>query len=399
MHFFTDPPCLMDLECAECVPDNMPLVTSHQAINGSILVTAGDEVTLACGGGKFLAYPLLDTLTAVCEAGRYRVRLRQDNTLRHLLELGCQESIFEDVLHTVESCAPPHQGRAYKMHDVSSHHAARHLATVCFDEDRAVALSLHMSNAPRNILSLPAHSDHSAPLSILGNFNHMFDAKTRHDAEKLYSDDTRMNRRLHELFKHERYSFAEQTLTSAKLLSSHYFDDQNMRAADFVSNRVAVWKSVAEGNLFHMHHDLAKFLKLTRPHVEIDVYSGTHGVLSLRSGHSRTEVYLKAGRRFPVPKYIWSVVHAKTLNKALAIVVMNDPFVAVSEIREAVFCDSACSKVPWLHELRRQRNYEVPVYGLVFCCSLQNFTDIVTEMPRNLNVPAGNEGMLTELFL
>lgn len=255
-----------------------------------------------------------------------------------------------------------------------------------------------MSNAPRNVLTLPPHSDNNAPLSILGNFNHMFDAKTRHDADKLYSDDVRMNRRLHELFRHEKYSFADQTLTSSKLLSSHYFEDQNMRATDFVSNRVAVWSSVAKGNLHHMHHDIAKFLRLTRPHAEIDVYTGTHGVLALRSGHTHTEVYLKAGKRFPVPKYIWSVVHAKQVNKAVAIVVLNNPFVAVSEIREAVFCESACGRIPWLHELRRHRNYEVPVYGLVFCCSVQNFTSIVTEMPTDFNVPAGNEGMLTELF-
>lgn len=89
----------MELECAECVPDNMPLVTSHRAANGSLAVPAGDELTLACGGGKFLAFPLRDTLTVQCEAGRYRVR--DDHSLRHLLELGCQESIFEDVLHQV----------------------------------------------------------------------------------------------------------------------------------------------------------------------------------------------------------------------------------------------------------------------------------------------------------
>ncbi|XP_075979175.1 uncharacterized protein LOC142978565 [Anticarsia gemmatalis] len=386
-------PCVMELECAECVPDNMPLVTSHRAANGSLRAAPGDELVLQCGGGKFLAYPLLDTLRAVCEAGQYRVR--HDDRLRHLLDLGCQESIFEDVLHQVESCGQPLQGRAYQIHETSSRHAVRHLATACFDEDRAVAASLRMSNAPRNQLSLPAHADVSAPLSILGNFNHMFDAKTRHDAEKLYSDDVRMNKRLHELFKHEHFSFADQTLTSAKLLSAHYFEDQNMRVTDFVSNRVAVWKSVAKGNLHHMHHDIAKFLKMTRPHTEIDVYTGTHGVVSLRTGHSRTEVYLKAGKRFPVPKYIWSVVHAKAVNRAIAIVVLNEPYVAVSEIRDAVFCESACSKVPWLHELRRQRNYEVPVYGLTFCCSLHNFTSVVTEMPTHVNVPAGNEGMLT----
>ncbi|KAJ8713236.1 hypothetical protein PYW07_013606 [Mythimna separata] len=392
---FTDPPCEMELECAECVPDNMPLVTSHRAANGSLTVPAGDELTLACGGGKFLAYPLRDTLTVQCEAGRYRVRA--DDTLRHLLDLGCQESIFEDVLHQVDNCGNL-QGRAYLMRSAGAQ-PSRHLAALCFDADRAVAARLRMSNAPHNALRVAPHSDAAAPLSLLGNFNHMFDATTRHAAERLYSDDARMNRRLRELLKHEHYSFAEQSLTSAKLLSSHYFEDQNMRVTDFVSNRVAVWRSVAHGNLRHVQRDVAKFLALSRPHAELDVYAGTHGVLALRVGHDHTEIFLKAGQRFPVPKYIWTVVHAKQANKAVALVLLNDPFVSVSEIREAVFCESACGRVPWLHELRRQRRYETPLYGLVFCCSLRNFTSVVSEMPEQLiNVPEGNAGMLTELF-
>lgn len=92
-------PCVMELECAECVPDNMPLVTSHRAVNGSVRALHGDEVTLACAGGKFLLYPMRDAVSATCRAGRFLVH--HDGALRHLLELGCQENIFEDVLHDV----------------------------------------------------------------------------------------------------------------------------------------------------------------------------------------------------------------------------------------------------------------------------------------------------------
>lgn len=294
----------------------------------------------------------------------------------------------------VDYCGSPFQGRAYQMRESSQ---IRHLATLCFDEDRALVTFAHVTNAPRNALRLAAHADRAAPLSILGNFNHMFDAKTRADAEKLYSDDVRMNRRLHEIFKHDKFTFADQTLTSAKLLSPHYFEDQNMGVTDFVSTRLAVWKSVAEGNLHHLHQDISKFLKMTRPHTTIDVYSGAHGVMSLRVGHGRKEIFLKP-ERFPVPKYIWTVVHDKQTDRALAITVLNDPFVSVSEITDAVFCESACGRVSWLHELRRNRNYETPVYGLVFCCGVKNFTDVVSEMPTSILsvVRYGNSGMLLD---
>lgn len=299
----------------------------------------------------------------------------------------------------VENCRAPLQGRAYQMQEAGTRNV-RHLATLCFDEDRAVALWLHVTNAPRNQLQLPPHSEQRSPLSLLGNFNHMFDAKTRHDAEMLYSDDVRMNRRMQEIFKHDRISFAGQTLTSAKLLSKRYFDDQNMRVTDFVSNRVAVWRSVAEGNLRNIHKDVAKLLELSRPHDELQVYAGTHGVLSVRSGHARKNLYLKSGNRFPVPRYIWTVVHSKKRELATAIVLLNDPLVAVSEIKEAVFCESGCGSVSWLHELRRNRNYETPINGLVFCCSFHNFTNVVTEIPRDeITVSNDVRGMLNNLFV
>ncbi|CAH0729430.1 unnamed protein product, partial [Brenthis ino] len=387
----TETPCVIELECAECVPDHMPLVTSHRASNGSVLVPHGDEVSLSCGAGRLLAYPLRAAVTAQCDAGRYRVP--GDAALRHLLELGCQEDVFEDVLHTVEHCAPPLQGRAYQLQEDGS---TRHVATLCFDEDRAVATFAHVSNAPANTLRLPPHPDQRAPLTLFGNFNNMFDSKTRHVAEKLYSDDVRMNRRLHEIFKHDKFSFAEQTITAGKLLSGHYFDDQNMRVADFVSNKVAVWRSVAGGNLRHLQRDVARLMKLWRPHGALHVYSGTHGTLALRAG--RREVFLQAAR-FPVPRYLWTVAHDAAGGRALAVVVLNDPFVAVSEIREAVFCESACGAVSWLHELKRHRNYESALYGLSFCCNVKDFTAVVHEMPAAAlaGVREGREGMLTEL--
>lgn len=92
-------PCVIELECAECLPDNMPLVTSHRAANGSLRLADGDALQLSCGAGRFLAAPTAAALAARCRAGRYVALGR----LLHLRELGCQQSIFEDVLHQVSN--------------------------------------------------------------------------------------------------------------------------------------------------------------------------------------------------------------------------------------------------------------------------------------------------------
>lgn len=144
-----------------------------------------------------------------------------------------------------------------------------------------------------------------------------------------------------------------------------------------------MWSSVAKGNWANLQKDVSDLLKASRNSTTLEIFAGTHGVASLRSVPP-VELYLKPERRFPVPKYLWTVVQSAARGEAVALVTLNDPFVAVSEIRDAVFCESMCGQVPWLHTLQRSRNYETPLMGLVFCCSLRDFARVVTEMPREL---------------
>lgn len=90
---------MIDLRCEECVPDHMPLVTSHAAEDGVLTLEEGARVTLSCGAARLLTEPTRAMLEAVCERGKYR--LLHDGSLRHLFELGCQEDVFEDVQHQV----------------------------------------------------------------------------------------------------------------------------------------------------------------------------------------------------------------------------------------------------------------------------------------------------------
>lgn len=131
----------------------------------------------------------------------------------------------------------------------------------------------------------------------------------------------------------------------------------------------------------------------------LQLHAGTRGVMALRAGDGSADVFLRAGGRFPVPKYIWTAVVEPRSRRGLALVLLNDPFVAVSEVRAAVFCDSLCGRAAWLRALRRHRHYESAVYGLVFCCSLQNFTAAVSELPAAFvaDVAPGEAGLLTEL--
>lgn len=135
-------------------------------------------------------------------------------------------------------CGAPHSGRAYQT---SGGGRARHLVALCYDTERGITLRARTSTVPA--LPLPAHRHQHVPLSILGNFNQMLDSNTRRDAEILFSDDSVMTRRLDRLLYHHEHNFAGQTLTSARLLDPRYFADQDMRVANFISNKVLLMNS------------------------------------------------------------------------------------------------------------------------------------------------------------
>lgn len=367
---------MIELQCAECLPEHMPLVTSHRAAAGRVRVPHAHELRLSCGAGRLLAYPLRAELSARCEAGRYRAA--PDRRLLALLQLGCQEDVFEDVLHAAPHCAPPLQGRAYHLREAG---AARHLAELCYDEDRGRAAFARVSSAPGNALPAAAHRHDGAPLSLLGNLNAMLDSRTTADVDRLLSDDARLGRRLRELLRHDDVALAGHALTGARLLAAAYFEDQNARVAQFASNKVAAWGSVAAGNLAHLQQDVAGALLAAAPRV-LDVYAGTHGVAAVRVDDGRRDLVF--AERFPVPKYFWTIVREPSSGRSMALVVLNDPLVAVSEIREAVFCESMCGRVRWARALRRHRRYEAPALGLAFCCSVRALAARVPEVPRAL---------------
>lgn len=130
-------------------------------------------------------------------------------------------------------------------------------------------------------------------------------------------------------------------------------------------------------NLQKLQRDISK---LQLPNVEL--YTGTHGVLSLKNNEGeQTEVFLKENK-FPVPKYFWYVV--KSEEKAVAFVIFNRASISEKERQKDSFCTSKCEELTWLHHLLENKNYRKVESGLVLCCEFNEFRRTVSEMP-NLN--------------
>lgn len=112
----------------------------------------------------------------------------------------------------------------------------------------------------------------------------------------------------------------------------------------------------------------------------IDLYTGTHGVLSLKNNDGeQVEIFLKENK-FPVPKYIWYVVRSE--NKAAAFVVLNRASISEKDRQKDSFCTSKCEEIAWLTSLLENKNYKKVESGYVLCCEFHEFRRTVSEMPN-----------------
>lgn len=132
-------------------------------------------------------------------------------------------------------------------------------------------------------------------------------------------------------------------------------------------------------NIEKLQDDIAN---LTLKHVE--VYSGSHGTLTLKNNEGvQVEISLKENK-FPVPRYIWYVVRAE--NKAAAFAVFNRATISEKDRQKDSFCASKCEEITWLTSLLENKNYKKVEAGYVLCCELNEFRRTVVEMPQLDNV-------------
>jgi hypothetical protein len=114
----------------------------------------------------------------------------------------------------------------------------------------------------------------------------------------------------------------------------------------------------------------------------VELYTGTHGVLSFESNRGTFhDVYLKEGK-FPVPKYIWYVV--KSENKAVAFAILNRvSMISNSNLhqKDINLCTSRCEEIKWISKLLENSSYNKYENGFVLCCEFNEFRRTVTEMP------------------
>lgn len=115
----------------------------------------------------------------------------------------------------------------------------------------------------------------------------------------------------------------------------------------------------------------------------IDLFIGTHSILSYKNDENRTFcIYLLPDeRKYPVPKYIWVAVKTES-RRAVGFLILNDVNASEEDVIRAELCESKCMKMNWLINLLNENAHSTIANGYVWCCELNDFAKRIREFPK-----------------
>lgn len=112
----------------------------------------------------------------------------------------------------------------------------------------------------------------------------------------------------------------------------------------------------------------------------IDIYMGTHSVLSLKSGDHNVDVHLLPDeRQYPVSEYLWVAVKTST-GQSAGFLISNDIDANESDLATSAPVESRCEQLYWVKSLLANNSYKKPKNGYVLCNRLKYFTEAIPEM-------------------
>lgn len=126
--------------------------------------------------------------------------------------------------------------------------------------------------------------------------------------------------------------------------------------------------------------------------LEVEVYTGVHGVLSLRDRNNTfQELYLDFdanGRGLiPVPEFYWRVVLHRPTNRGIVFIGINNVFATEQDIlTRHTHCTDVSHFVNWISWTNPGRTSILRGYS--YACTVADFRRVVTNLPPNVTASA-----------
>lgn len=155
-----------------------------------------------------------------------------------------------------------------------------------------------------------------------------------------------------------------------------------------VGNAAPQWQSINQGHWLMMEHQVRKMAETLKRRIE--VMTGTLKVLELRNQTDHlVPITLGLDGTMPVPALFYKLIIDREAMRAVAIVMLNNPFEAPTQ--QNIICSDKTSLIEWLpflfdvqgkkktRAIRTTQNFIKK--GYVYACSLDNFLNNISDLP------------------
>ncbi|KAF5295271.1 hypothetical protein FQA39_LY13136 [Lamprigera yunnana] len=158
-------------------------------------------------------------------------------------------------------------------------------------------------------------------------------------------------------------------------------------ATYFFINICPQWQSINSGNWLIVENMVRKAAGKLK--VELQVYTGTHELLSLPDADNyEVDIYLDGKNNIPVPKYIWKIVYNEITKQGIAFITVNNPFL-IEIYDDEILCPDICDRYYW-----GNHNFQNFSKGYTFCCEVSYLRKVVRTIPyinvRDIELPSTN---------
>lgn len=165
-----------------------------------------------------------------------------------------------------------------------------------------------------------------------------------------------------------------------------YASEQN--STYYYINVIPQWQAINNGNWKALE---VAARKLASSHgTNLDIYTGGYGVLTLKDVNDNpVEIFLTKDSTnklaIPAPSLTWKLIHEPSTNKAVVIVIVNNPMPLGVTSKDLV-CTSICSQIKFV-------TWDIGNNGkgYTYCCDVASFRQTVTYAPELKGV-----GLLTQ---
>lgn len=330
-----------------------------------ITLAVGDEVLLSCSPNYFREFSSEKVLKAKCRKDKTLVVNGMDKNF--VSELSCEARPIEEIIVPVRGC--PNNVRSIEYGYTNPVNEKSYiLGEACYDVKRGQTLFVHTK------IKSGTNTVDTLALRTVNNVSYFRQEvpTSRYKVE--------LNKALNINDHAERFKAVFGSKNIPKIEARRYINEDLLTHKQYQSVLKLAWNYQITKDLDSLDNFDYLVSDITDLDAkEIEIYSGAHGVLSLKDKNdNNVDVFLKENR-FPVPKFHWTVVRSG--KKAVAFAIANKPQLSEKEREKDTFCTSICDQLTWISTLKENDSYSNPRHGYVLCCELNDFRKTVKEMP------------------